>query len=328
MKRAGPWLRVVAGSASFALPTILGIVILNFLFLQLLPGDAVDVLAMRSGSATVESISALRVQTGLDQPLSGQLAAYLSRLAHFDLGVSTQYHLPVADIIAARLPDTLLLVGGALGLAVVLGLLLGSVMASLAGRWIDRMLSGLLMLIYSTPGFWIGLMMILLFSVKLGLFPSAGSATIGTRLSGLAALYDKAAHLIMPMTALSLFYTAVYARLVRATMIDVLRQDFILAARAKGLHPVTLIRRHAIRNALIPVVTVAGIHLGNLLGGAVVVETVFGWPGMGRLAFDALLSRDFPVLLGVLLLSSILVVAVNALADVLLGWLDPRILTE
>jgi len=198
-------------------------------------------------------------------------------------------------------------------------------MASFAGRWPDRILSVAALLFYSVPGFWVGLMLIVLFSVKLGWLPSGGAATIGSGLTGWAALADRARYIVLPATSLALFYVAIYARLTRGAMLEVASQDFIRTARAKGLSPIRVAIRHILRNALLPVTTVAGVHLGGLLGGAVVVETVYSWPGLGRLAYEAVLGRDFNVLLGILLLSSLLVVAVNAALDLLHGWLDPRI---
>jgi peptide/nickel transport system permease protein len=168
-------------------------------------------------------------------------------------------------------------------------------------------------------------MAIVLFSVKLGWLPSDGSMTVGASLTGFALVWDRLDHLILPALALASFFIAVYARLVRASMLEVQRQDFMRTAHAKGLHPFSVQLRHALRNALIPVTTVAGMHLGNLLGGAVVIESLFGWPGMGRLALEAVLARDFSVLLGVLLLSSLLVIVANMAIDLLHAWLDPRI---
>jgi peptide/nickel transport system permease protein len=213
----------------------------------------------------------------------------------------------------------------ALSLALILGIVIGSIMAAWTGRWPDRLLSVVVLLFYSMPGFWVGLMAIVLFSVKLGWLPSDGSMTIGANLTGFAFLSDRLEHLILPALALASFFVAVYARLVRASMLEVQRQDFMRTAQAKGLHPFFIQLHHALRNALIPVTTVAGMHLGNLLGGAVVVETLFGWPGMGRLALEAVLARDFSVLLGVLLLSSLLVIIANVVIDLLHAWLDPRI---
>jgi peptide/nickel transport system permease protein len=312
-------------TAIHAGPTVLGIIVLDFLLLQLMPGDAADVIASESGVATAETMAALRERFGLDQPVVSQLLNFLGHLAHFDLGFSPRYNMPVLDMIMTRLPNTLLLMVTALSFALVLGILLGSVMAAWAGRWPDRVLSVVVLLFYSMPGFWVGLMAVVLFSVKLGWLPSDGSMTVGSDLGGWALVSDRAAHLVLPALALASFFVAVYARLTRAAMLDVQRQDFMRTAEAKGLHPFMIQLHHALRNALIPVTTVAGMHLGNLLGGAVVVETLFGWPGMGRLALEAVLARDFSVLLGVLLLSSLLVIVANMLIDLLHAWLDPRI---
>lgn len=308
-----------------ALPTALLVVVFNFLLLQLAPGDAADVLAGESGSATEATMALLRARFGLDQPLLHRLLAYLWGLAHFDLGFSPRYNMPVADMILARLPNTLLLTGAALTLALALGVAAGTAMAARAGGWTDRLLSLSALLLYSVPGFWIGLMAIVLFSVRLGWLPSEGTATIGAGLGGLAHAADVARHLVLPALAMASFYIAIYARLTRAAMLEVQRLDFVRTAQAKGLHPWRVTLRHVLRNALLPITTMAGMHFGALLGGTVVVETVFSWPGLGRLALEAVLARDFHVLLGVLLLSSFLVVLANVLVDLLQAWLDPRI---
>ena len=298
---------------------------LDFLLLQLMPGDAADVIAGQSGGGTTETMAALRARFGLDQPVLLQLGSYLWHLAHLDLGMSARFGLPVSTLVMERLPNTLLLMLSALGLALLLGLVLGWTMAAFAGRWPDRLLQVVALLCYSTPGFWVGLMAIVLFSVKLGWLPGNGNETVGANLHGLAWLMDRAAYLALPAASLALFFVAVYARLIRSSLLEVQQLDFMRAAAAKGLSPIALVWRHALPNALIPVTTVAGLHLGNLLGGAVVVETVYGWPGMGRLALEAVLGRDYGLLLGVLLLSSLLVILANAAIDVLHAWLDPRI---
>ncbi|MER9070457.1 ABC transporter permease [Mesorhizobium sp. M0902] len=317
--------RTFRRTAIQAVPTVLGIVILNFFLQQLAPGDAADVMAGEAGSATVETMAALRQRFGLDNPLLVQLFNYLYNLAHFSLGFSPRYGMPVADLIGQRLPGTLVLMAVALAVAIVLGLALGSVMAVFAGRLPDRLLSVISLLFYSIPGFWIGLMLIVLFSVKLGWLPSGGSGTIGSNLTGLAGLWDRARYMILPALSLALFYVAIYARLTRAAMLEVQSQDYVRTAAAKGLPPAIITIRHVLRNALIPITTMAGMHVGGMLGGAVVVETVYSWPGLGRLAFEAVMGRDFTVLLGILLLSSLLVIIANATVDLLHAWLDPRI---
>lgn len=317
--------RTFRRTAIQAVPTVLGIVILNFFLLQLAPGDAADVMAGEAGSATVETMGALRERFGLDNPLLVQLFNYLYNLAHFSLGFSPRYGMPVADLIGQRLPGTLLLMAVALTIAIALGLVLGSLMAAFSGRLPDRLLSVVSLLFYSIPGFWIGLMLIVLFSVKLGWLPSGGSGTIGSNLTGLAGIWDKVRYMILPALSLALFYVAIYARLTRAAMLEVQSQDYVRTAAAKGLSPTVITIRHVLRNALIPITTMAGMHVGGMLGGAVVVETVYSWPGLGRLAFEAVMGRDFTVLLGILLLSSLLVIVANATVDLLHAWLDPRI---
>lgn len=308
-----------------AIPTLFAIVIIDFFLLQLAPGDAADVMAGESGAATEETVAALRSRFGLDLPVVHRLLAYLDNLVHFSLGFSPRYNMPVAELIGQRLPGTLLLMLVALAIAIVLGLALGSLMAVFAGRLPDRIVSVISLLFYSIPGFWIGLMLIVLFSVKLGWLPSGGSGTIGSGKTGIAAILDQARYMVLPATSLALFYVAIYARLTRAAMLEVKSQDYIRTAAAKGLSPFTITTRHVLRNALLPVTTMAGMHLGGMLGGAVVVETVYSWPGLGRLAFEAVMARDFSVLLGILLLSSLVVIAANAMVDLLHAWLDPRI---
>ena len=318
-------LRVMLRTVLHVLPTTIGIVIVVFFLLQLVPGDAVDVMAGESGGATEEALAHLRAQFGLDQPIFLQLIAYLNGLAHFSLGFSPRYNAPVMELIMSRLPATLFLMLLSQVVALTIGIILGVVMALWAGKWPDRILSLLVLLLYSTPGFWIGLMTLILFSVHLDWLPSGGSVTIGLTLSGWAYAKDMIQHAILPVLALSSFFIAIYARLTRAAMLEISLQDFVRTAHAKGLHPLSVTVRHVLRCALLPITTVAGMHFGNLLGGAAVVETVFSWPGLGRLALDAVLSRDFNVLLGVLLLSAFLVIMANILVDLLQIWLDPRI---
>jgi peptide/nickel transport system permease protein len=308
-----------------AIPTIFGIVALNFLLLNLMPGDAADAIAGMSGSATVETMEALRKSFGLDQSLITRFITYATGVVSFNFGTSSHYGAPVIDVIMGRLPNTLLLMLSAFFVAVTLGIVLGWIMAVFANKWPDRLLTAIVLLLYSAPGFWIGLMAIVLFSAHLGWLPSGGNETIGVEMTRLALVRDRILHLILPALALATFFVAIYARLTRAAMLEVLRQDFMRAATAKGLHPLALQFRHALRNALIPVTTVAGLHLANLLSGAVVVETVFNWPGLGRLTMDSLAARDFNVLLGILLLSSIIVIVTNVIIDWVVMWLDPRI---
>ncbi|MFY1852117.1 ABC transporter permease [Achromobacter xylosoxidans] len=318
-------LSVLGRSLLQAVPTVIGVVLLSFFLLQAVPGDAADVIAAESGSATEASMAALRSHFGLDQPVLQQLGAYLRDLATLNLGVSPRYNLPVSELIFSRLGNTVLLMGSALASALAAGIALGAVMASFAGRWLDRALSLAALLLYSTPGFWLGLMAITLLSVKLGWLPPGGVSTIGSSATGWAHVLDVARHLVLPTLALTGFYVAIFARLTRASMLEVNRQDFVRTAHAKGLTPRAVALRHVLRNALIPVTTVAGLNVGTLLGGAVVVETVFSWPGLGRLAYESVMARDYVVLLGILVLSSLLVIVANIVVDLLQSVLDPRI---
>ncbi|MCE7796146.1 ABC transporter permease [Sphingobium sufflavum] len=317
--------RIAVRTGLHALPTALGIVIISFLLLQFAPGDAVDVLAGEAGSATAEGMAEMRARYGLDQPVLTQLWAYLSNLVHGNLGWSPRYNMPVTQLIWDRVPESLVLTGAALVLALIVGIGLGAVMAAREGRLTDRLLSVLSLVFYSVPAFWIGLMLIVLFSIKLGWLPSGGAGTIGSSATGVAALLDKLRYMVLPTISLSLFYIAIYARLARVSMIEAKGQDFVRTARAKGLSERRILFRHVLRNALLPVTTVAGMHVGGMLGGSVVIETIYGWPGLGRLAYEAVMGRDFTVLLGILLFSSLLVIVANALVDVLHSILDPRV---
>lgn len=306
---------------------MLGVVVLNFFLLQLVPGDAADVMAAEAGSATAETMALLRSQFGLDLTVLERLMAYLGHLAQFDLGMSPRHNQPVVDLIGERLGNTLLLMLTALALALAVGVLLGAVMATQVGRWPDRVLSILALVLYSTPAFWLGLMAIVLFAVKLGWLPPGGHETIGAGHTGWAHVRDVARYLLLPAVAMAGFYVALFSRLTRAAMLEVSHLDFVRTAVAKGLSPFAVAVRHVLRNALIPVTTVAGMQLGALLGGSVVIESVFSWPGLGRLALESVQARDYNVLLGILLISSLVVILANLLVDVLHAWLDPRIRT-
>ena len=304
---------------------LVAIVLLNFVLLHLAPGDAVDVLAGEAGAASPEYIAGLRKQYGLDQPLLVQMSRYLWNVARFDLGFSFRNNAPVLDLILDRLPATLLLMAVSITLAISFGVALGVTAARYVNRPLDSVISVVALFAYATPIFWAGLMMIVVFTVKLGWLPGNGMETIGEDLTGLARIWDIARHTVMPALALSLFYMAIYARLMRASMLEVFGEDYIRTAFAKGLSERRIAYTHVFRNALLPTVTMAGVQIGSLLGGSVLVESVFGWPGLGRLAYDSVIRRDHNLLLGLLLMSSALVIVVNVLVDALYAVLDPRI---
>lgn len=308
-----------------AIPILLGIVVLNFLLLRLAPGDAATVLAGEAGSATPEYMAQLREKFGLDQPTYVQLLLYLKNLVLFDLGFSYRHNMPVLTLIMDRLWPTLLLMGTTLILSVSLGVLLGLLAATRVHSWRDTMISSLAIIAYATPLFWVGLMLIVVFSINLGWFPASGMETIAAFHEGWDRVLDIAWHLVLPALTLSLFYMALYTRLMRATVLEQQGMDYVTTAEAKGLTDRQITFRHVLRNAVLPVVTMAGIQVGSLLGGSVIVESVFGWPGLGLLAYQSLFARDFNLLLGIFFLSACLVIVANLLVDLLYLMLDPRI---
>ncbi|MGD9844488.1 MAG: ABC transporter permease [Variibacter sp.] len=309
-------------------PVVLAIAVLNFLLLHLAPGDAADIIAAQSGGASAEFTAELRRSFGLDLPLYQQFFVYIGRLLTFDLGFSNVQHRPVFDLIAERVPATLLLMVVSIGFALLIGVALGIVSAMRHRSWVDSIVSVIALLVYATPQFWLGLMLIVLFSIMFGTLPSGGMMTIATDMSVWERAVDIGRHLILPSITLALFYVAVYARLMRASMLEVYTFDFVTTARAKGLSEARVGLVHAASNALLPVITLAGVQVGHLLGGSILIETVFGWPGLGRLVFDALLQRDLNLLLGILFISSIVVVLANLAVDLLYGFLDPRIVHQ
>jgi peptide/nickel transport system permease protein len=317
--------RYIARRLAQALVTILAIVVLNFVILQLAPGDTVDMLAGELGAADPTYLAMLRQKFGLDQTLLVQLGHYLWTVAHFDLGYSFRNNMGVGDLILTRLPATVLLMLTSTLFAVVLGILLGVFSARRVNSIADNLVSGLVLVFYATPLFWLGLMAIVLFTVKLRLLPSDGMETIGGTDDFWSTMLDIGRHLILPAATLALYHIAIYTRLMRASMLEIYAQDFIRTARAKGLTNRAIAYRHVLPNAILPVVTMIGTQLGALLGGAVLVETVFGWPGMGRLAFDAVFARDYNLLLGIMLFAAACVVLVNLATDLFSAWLDPRI---
>ncbi len=304
---------------------IFAITIACFLLIHAAPGDPASVMAGESGAADAVYVAQLRHQFGLDQPLPVQLFLYVKDVAQLDLGFSHRQQQPVLLLILQRLPATLLLTITAFLFALASGIALGAMAARRVGRISDSVITVFALGFYATPIFWVGLMLVLVFSVWLDWLPSFGALTVGADLHGAALLTDRAKYLILPALTLGLFYTAVYARLTRASMLEVADQDFIKTARAKGVPEGQILRRHILRNALLPVLTFAGIQAGQLIGGSILVETVFAWPGIGRLAFDALLARDYPVLLGVFLCTSVLVILFNLITDLLYLVVDPRV---
>ncbi len=306
-----------------SIPSLLIILVGVFLLLQLAPGDAVDALIAQMGGGG--DASAMRAELGLDQSVAAQLAQYLWRLVRFDLGFSTIYGKPVATVIFERLPATLLLMTSSLSFAFFFGLLFGVIAARRVNRWPDTVISTIGLLFYATPSFWFGLMAIVLFAVHLQWLPAGGYESVGEGLTGLARALDIARHFVLPTLTLGLIFLAIYLRIMRASMLEVLTLDFVRTARAKGLDETRVVVRHVLRNAMLPMVTLIGLQAGTMLGGSVVVESVFSLPGLGRLAYEAVVQRDLNTLLGIVFISALLVIFVNFLVDLVYARLDPRI---
>lgn len=309
-----------------SIPLCFGIILVSFALLKLTPGDLVDVMAGESGGATAEYIEELRAAYGLDVPVHVQFARYVWGVLQFDLGYSFRQSMPVSDLILERLPATILLSVSALIIALAVGVTLGVFAARRRGTWIDEGISVLSTIGFAIPLFWVGLMFIVIFSINLRWLPSSGMASVGGPAGGwLVQAVDVLRHLVLPALTLSLFYLSIYVRLTRSAVLEVQELDFVRTARAKGLREWRIVVRHVLRNALLPIVTITGLQLGSVFSGTIVIETVFGWPGIGRLANDAVMSRDLQLLLGVFLFSTLMVVLINLLVDLVYVTLDPRV---
>ncbi len=309
-----------------SVPLLLAIITVNFGLIRLAPGDPVYMIIGEAAQYDERFVQEVRARFGLDRPLYVQYLSYVARAVQGDLGVSFYFdQQPVLDVIVSRLPQTLILLALGYGMAVGVGVWLGSRAARRPYSVTDNAASVVGLLGYSIPSFWLGMLLILVFSVQFGWFPVGGMMDVRTRATGLGMIVDRARHLVLPAIALGAFHLALITRLTRGSMLEVLELDFITTARAKGLLERDVYRRHALRNALLPVVTAAGYTVGFLLAGSVLVETVFAYPGMGRLLYQALIARDFPLMLGVLIVVSVAVILANLVTDLVYGKIDPRI---
>jgi peptide/nickel transport system permease protein len=300
-------------------PVLLGVSVLAFAIMHVVPGDPVRLIA--GPDAPEEVVDRIRGELGLDRPLHVQYLSFLGRALQGDLGRSLRSRAPVVDDILARFPATLELTTVSMVIAVAIGIPLGLVAAVRRSTWVDYLAMGTSLSTLSMPIFWVAIMAIWLFSLFLGWFPVSGRG-------GPVWAWDGLRHIALPALTLATTSVAIISRLTRSGMLEVLSREYVTTARAKGVSPLGVVTKHALANALIPVVTVVGLQYGFLLGGAVVTETIFAWPGVGRLAMTAILQRDYPVVQGCVLLVAVLFVLINLAVDLLYGWIDPRIRYE
>lgn len=318
--------RQISKRITYAAALLLAVVILNFLLIHIAPGDIADTIAGDMGGATAEVMAQIRIDYGLDKPFIVQLGLYLWNVLQFNFGYSFFFNTPVTALIAERLPATLLLVFTAQILALVIGIILGVISAKKPHGWLSHFVTLLALFGYSAPVFWTGIMLLIGLSLMVPLFPVAGMVDVTLLDAPLWRQYlDIAHHLFLPALTLASIFLALYSRLCRASMLEVLGSDYIRTARAKGLSERDIIYKHALKNALSPVIILAGLQFSAVVSGAVLVETVFSWPGLGTLALQSILARDTPTILGILFFSALVVIIGNLLTDLALRFIDPRI---
>jgi len=320
------FLRVTITRMAYAALLLVAVLILNFTLMHLAPGDVADTIAQSAGGIDAEALEQIRREYGLDQPFIVQLGGYIGRVLQFDLGYSFFYSRPVTDLILDRLPATLLLVIAAQILALTVGVVFGVISARGPNGIFSHFVTLASLVGYSAPVFWTGLLMLVMFSLILPWFPVAGMRDV-TIENGNIFIHtvDVARHLVLPMVTLASIFVALYSRLSRASMIEVLGSDYVRTAKAKGLKSNQVVYKHALKNAISPVITLAGLQLSAIVSGAVLVETVFSWPGLGTLAFQSIIARDTPTILGILFFSSLVVIVGNQVTDLVLRLVDPRV---
>lgn len=307
------------------IPLCIFAIVINFTLMHLAPGSPIDYLVGGGEVVPREYIERLTREFGLDKPLHEQLLIYIMNVFRGNLGTSYRYRAPVLQVILERVPNTLLLMTTSIIFAFILGIFLGVSSSKRPYSLLDNLASTISVLGYSIPTFWLGMLLIIVFSVYLRWLPTMGMSTMGAELEGWDAVMDTLKHLILPAATLGTTYLALYTRLTRASMLEELRKDYITTAWGKGLDDRAVYYRHAFRNAMLPVITVLGLNLGLMLTGATLTETVFSWPGIGRLVYDSIITRDYPVLMGIFIIVSITVVLANFIVDILYAILDPRV---
>lgn len=321
-------IRVIVTRIGHAVFMLLAVIVIAFTLLWLAPGDAAEIIAGLQGAGDAEFIEQIRSDRGLDRPFLTQLVDYVGGAAVGDFGDSYQFQTPVRDFVIDRLWPTLLLVGTALVIAIVGGTLLGVYAARRPTKASSHVVTAVALFGFSAPVFWTGIMLLLVFSLWWPILPTQGMQSLVIEGGWFTRAWDTFRHLVLPASTLGFLYVALYSRIARASMLEVLESDFVRTARAKGLRERLVIYKHALRNAIIPVITVAGLQFSQMFSGAILVEVVYGWPGMGTLAFGAVLTRDAPILLGVLIVSTVVVIVINLLTDLSYRLIDPRIRFE
>ena len=324
MKPSNALFRYALRRLGVALPTLWLIITVMFLLVHFAPGDPVTFIA-GEGDISDEYLAQIRHDYALDKPLFVQYSLYVSKVLRGDLGFSFRYRAPVLQLIIERLPATLLLMVLAIGLFASFGICLGVIAAKRQYSYFDFGLVVFSVCGWSIPIFWLGQMLLLLFALNLGWFPTQGMFDLRVPAQGINKLFDALYHAVLPVTVLGMRFMALNARMMRTSMIEVLSQDFITTARAKGLEESAVSRYHAVPNALLPVVTLLGMNIGTMLAGSVLTEVVFGWPGMGRLLFDGIFSRDYPLVIGIIFIIAVFVVLCNLITDIVYAYIDPRI---
>ncbi len=321
--RAGGIASFIARRLLSAVQTVFMVLVIGFVVTRLAPGDPVTYLA--GEQAPPEMIAEIKAKYLLDRPYYVQFGHYLLGLAKGDLGYSFAYRQGVGSLILERVPATLLLVGSSIAIALTFGIALALLAVRFLNRALDRVLSAVSMIGYSVPVFWLAQLLMFFMAVKLDLFPAGGMQDLRAPSAGFAKVLDLLHHLALPALNLGLIYMGLIARLTRAEMAEVLTMDFVLTARAKGVPERTVLVRHALKNALAPIITMTGVLVGTMFAGAIFTETIFSWPGLGRLLYDSLFARDYPVITAMFVLTSVTLVVVNLAVDLLYSFVDPRV---
>ena len=309
----------------YAFVLLFAVLVLNFTLMHLAPGDVADTISQSMGGADEELLIEIRKDYGLDQPYFQQLATYIGKVLRFDLGHSFFFNEPVSKLVMERVPATLLLVITAQILALLLGVVLGVYSARKPNGMMSHFVTFFALFGYSAPVFWTGILLLIAFSLQIPLFPVAGMRDVTIEGNFWIHAIDVMKHMVLPVVTLASIFLALYSRLARATMIETLGTDFVRTARAKGLPERQVVYKHALRNSLSPVVTLAGLQFSAVVSGAVLVEAVFSWPGLGTLAFQSIIARDTPTILGILFFSALVVIIGNLLTDLALRFVDPRV---